>query len=495
MKIGIIQCDVKAGDFAFNAEIIAEVVRGIGNVDLCLAPAFALSGPLADCILENPAFREAYAAHEAELARKLENCPPLLFATDRQWRFLRNGMAMSLGNELYLAGKRLVPIRLGGAFTNTQDMEAADILLCPAAIAFDGSLPDYARFAELAAKNAAWLVVANLVGGYDNVIYPGASAVFDAHGRLQLVGPVFESWHGLVDDDVDDPLLALPQWNPDNLVLRALILGTADFVRKCGGSSVVLGISGGMDSALVAAIAAEALGAENVLGIMMPSPFSSKGSVDDSKELAKNLGIGTMELPIGELMDCFGKSLEPLFGRFARRAGDTTDQNIQARIRGNILAAASNRSGSLILNTGNKSETAMGYFTLYGDSAGALAVIGDVYKTGVYRLAALVNERAGREIIPQNIFTKPPSAELAPNQKDVDSLPPYEELDPALEELLSSNGPNMPAKLWEVGKIFFAQEFKRRQCPPALIVSKTPLAACKRPIAGKLDLAGSGHDG
>ena len=177
---------------------------------------------------------------------------------------------------------------------------------------------------------------------------------------------------------------------------------------------------------------------------------------------------------------------ESVYGLFAKKDGDVTGENIQARIRGLLLSAASNRSGALVLNTGNKSEAAMGYFTLYGDSTGALAVIGDLYKTEVYALAALVNDRAGRKLIPQNIFDKAPSAELAPNQKDEDSLPPYNELDEALRKVFDGTADDAASR--QARARLFKNEFKRRQCPPALIVSDSPLAACRRPVAGRMDL-------
>ncbi len=182
----------------------------------------------------------------------------------------------------------------------------------------------------------------------------------------------------------------------------------------------------------------------------------------------------------------FDRALEPVYGLFAKKDGDVTGENIQARIRGLLLSAASNRSGALVLNTGNKSEAAMGYFTLYGDSTGTLAVIGDLYKTEVYALAALVNDRAGRKLIPQNIFDKAPSAELAPNQKDEDSLPPYNELDEALRKVFDGTADDAASR--QARARLFKNEFKRRQCPPALIVSDSPLAACRRPVAGRMDL-------
>ena len=211
---------------------------------------------------------------------------------------------------------------------------------------------------------------------------------------------------------------------------KALVLGTRDYVRKCGFKRALLGLSGGIDSALVAAIAVEALGAENVQGIGMPSEFSSAGSVSDAELLARNLGIAFRVVPVRAIYDSFTGALEPFF---AGTAFGLAEENIQPRARGTLLMAVSNKTGALVLTTGNKSEMAVGYCTLYGDMVGALAVIGDLYKTEVYALSRWLNEvHYGREVIPEDTLTKPPSAELRPDQKDTDSLPQYELLDPIL---------------------------------------------------------------
>ena len=253
-------------------------------------------------------------------------------------------------------------------------------------------------------------------------------------------------------------------------VFQALVLGTRDYVRKNGFKRVVIGLSGGIDSSLVAAVATEALGRENVTGVTMPSPFSSRGTRDDARRLAKNLGIEFMRLPITPVFKGFLKSLaEPFKGL----KEDVTEENIQARIRGTLLMALSNKFGWLVLTTGNKSEIGVGYSTLYGDMAGGFAVIKDVPKTLVYEVARHVNERAGRAVIPESVFTRAPSAELRPNQTDQDTLPPYPELDAILEAYVEQDQSvaDIVARgfaadtVRRVARMVDANEYKRRQGP------------------------------
>jgi len=274
---------------------------------------------------------------------------------------------------------------------------------------------------------------------------------------------------------------------------RALVVGTRDYVRKCGFRKVIVALSGGIDSALVAAIATEALGSENVLGIGMPSPYSSQGSIDDSRRLAANLGIRFELLSITELFRGFTHTLEPLF---AGRPEDLTEENIQPRIRGTLLMALSNKLGALVLTTGNKSEMAVGYCTLYGDMVGALAVIGDLVKTRVYAVCRWLNR--DREIIPPAIIDKPPSAELRPGQMDIDSLPPYETLDPILEayveryetpeRIAAAHG--YPLDLVrQVVRLVERSEYKRQQAAPVLKVTSKSFGMGRRfPIAVKVQV-------
>jgi NAD+ synthase/NAD+ synthase (glutamine-hydrolysing) len=254
------------------------------------------------------------------------------------------------------------------------------------------------------------------------------------------------------------------------------VLGTRDYARKCGFARVVLGLSGGIDSTITAAIAAEALGPKQVLGVLMPSPFSSRGSIDDSLTLARNLCIQTLTLPIQTAMEAMEHTLADPFRGMER---DVTEENIQARIRGNLLMALSNKLGALLLTTGNKSELAVGYCTLYGDMSGGLGVIADVPKTMVYRVARWLNETSGRPVIPEAILTKAPSAELRPNQIDQDSLPPYDVLDDILQRHIEQHQPSSeiiaagfdPDTVHRVLRMVRAAEFKRKQAAPGLKVT------------------------
>ncbi|PWT83735.1 MAG: NAD(+) synthase, partial [Blastocatellia bacterium] len=270
------------------------------------------------------------------------------------------------------------------------------------------------------------------------------------------------------------------------------VLGTRDYARKCGFTSVVLGLSGGIDSALTAAIAAEAVGSGCVLGVLMPSPYSSRGSIDDSRQLVANLGINTMTLPIEPVMNAMEDTLRDAF---AATTPDVTEENIQARIRGNLLMALSNKRRALLLTTGNKSELAVGYCTLYGDMSGGLAVIADVPKTMVYRVARWLNETRGRVVIPEPVLTKPPSAELRPNQTDQDSLPPYDLLDDILRRHIEQHQPAEQIiaagfdadTVYRVLRLVRLAEFKRKQAAPGLKVTDRAFGTGWRmPIAAKL---------
>ncbi len=272
-------------------------------------------------------------------------------------------------------------------------------------------------------------------------------------------------------------------------IWSALVLGVKDYAKKCGFSKAVLGLSGGIDSSLVAAIAKEALGRENILGLLMPSPFSSDHSISDAEVLVKNLGINSYKLPIGDIMKSYDTLLEPLF---TGTEFGVAEENIQSRIRGNLLMAIANKFGHLLLSTGNKSEMAVGYCTLYGDMNGGLAVISDVPKTRVFSLCHWLNRNT--EVIPHNVLIKPPSAELKPNQTDQDSLPPYKILDEILDRLIhrhqsvsqiSEAGFDL-AVINQVLKLVIRAEFKRKQAPPGLKVTDRAFGTGWRmPIASR----------
>ncbi len=391
------------------------------------------------------------------------------------------------------------------------------------------------RMRMLAARAADYGVIVaynNMVGGQDELVFDGDSMVFDQQGRLLAEGAQFSEQTLYLDIDVEsvfrtrlhdprlrkerlgfDPAAAgvskialtprsgqrspLPPAEPCQRltgpaeVYAALVLGTRDFVMKNGFNSVVIALSGGVDSSLVATIAVDALGKDNVTGVSMPSRFSSAGSKDDARRLAENLGIGLLTISIEP---AFQAMLGMLAGTFGDRRPDVTEENLQARIRGNIIMALNNKFGWLPLTTGNKSEMATGYATLYGDMAGGFAVIKDAPKTLVYQLARYRNSQAGSDLIPEPVLTKEPSAELKPDQRDVDSLPPYDELDPilqayveddrSLEEILAQG--HNPEYVKRAISLVDRSEYKRRQAPPGVKITRRAFGRDRRlPITNR----------
>ena len=383
-----------------------------------------------------------------------------------------------------------------------------------------------------ASDNAAIIAYCNLVGGQDELVFDGGSLIFDQRGDLMIRGKQFEEDLVLADLDMEavfrlrlhDPRIrrdrsadeekglrkinlpgqshsmrkkpSIPKRDSKPLdrlteIYTALVLGTGDYIRKNGFKTVLIGLSGGIDSALTAAIAVDALGKKGVVGVAMPSQYSSKESLEDAKLLAKNLGIRFLTVPITKVFQAYLKTLSPSFKGLKP---DVTEENIQARVRGNILMALSNKFGWLVLTTGNKSEMSVGYCTLYGDMAGGFAVLKDVPKTLVYELAKLRNKKEGVAIIPKNVLMKPPSAELRPNQKDEDSLPPYPVLDPILQAYVEEDkGLEDIAKMGfkesmikEVIQMVDRNEYKRRQSPPGIKITHRALGKDRRlPVTNK----------
>ncbi|MEM8675346.1 MAG: NAD+ synthase [Cyanobacteria bacterium P01_G01_bin.67] len=337
------------------------------------------------------------------------------------------------------------------------------------------------------------IIYANQIGGNDDLIFDGNSVAFNNAGDIVIHAKAFETdlivveWEQLMSpSSVENKEIE----DTNQEIYRALVLGVKDYARKCGFTKAILGLSGGIDSALVATVAANALGAENVLGVLMPSPYSSDHSVNDALDLVANLGIKSQKLEIKEAMTAYDKILDPMF---AGTEFGIAEENIQSRIRGNLLMAIANKFGYLLLSTGNKSEMAVGYCTLYGDMNGGLAVIADVPKTRVFKLCRWLNRH--QEVIPQNIITKPPSAELKPEQKDSDSLPPYEILDDILERFVCQHqstteiikaGHNAET-VNKVIKLVTRAEFKRRQSPPGIKITDRAFGTGWRmPIAKKI---------
>lgn len=344
--------------------------------------------------------------------------------------------------------------------------------------------------AAIARRDGIPVLMCNQVGGDDSLIFDGSSMAINGRGDLIGQAKSFEE-DLLVVDPFAAPAIAAPQDDDTEAAYRALVIGTRDYVRKCGFRKVLVALSGGIDSALVAAIAAEALGPENVLGIGMPSPYSSPGSINDSRRLAQNLGIRFEVIGISGLFEEYKQALAPLF---EGTRTDTTEENIQSRTRGVLTMALSNKFGALVLTTGNKSEMAVGYCTLYGDMVGALAVIGDLVKTRVYAVSRWLNRE--REVIPPAVIEKPPSAELRPDQKDTDSLPPYEVLDPILEayveryetpEAIAQETGTPLALVQQVVSLVERSEYKRQQAAPVLKVTSKSFGMGRRfPIAVKV---------
>jgi NAD+ synthase (glutamine-hydrolysing) len=391
----------------------------------------------------------------------------------------------------------------------------------------------HAMLSGRARKNGVGICYVNMVGGQDELVFDGGSVVFDRSGAVLAESPTFEENLLLVDLDLAETpngtntaatdtsvhswavpdVIELPartassaggreplpeteparRLGPAEEVYGALVLGTRDYVRKSGFEKVVIGLSGGIDSALTAAVAADALGPENVLGVSMPSAYSSEGSVSDSAILSQNLGLAFRTIPIRESVEALRAALAEVF---AGTDEGVAEENLQARARGNILMAIANKFGWMVLSTGNKSEYATGYATLYGDMAGGFAVIKDVPKTLVYEVSRFRNRMAERDLIPEAIIDKPPSAELRPDQLDTDSLPPYDLLDPVLEEYVERD--RSPVDLLEMGfdeaviervvQLVDRSEYKRRQAPPGVRITPRAFGKDRRlPIVNRFD--------
>jgi NAD+ synthase (glutamine-hydrolysing) len=524
VKIGLLQLNLTVGDLVGNAQRIelAALACADQGAQLAVTSELALFGyPPRDLLLE-PAWVATAEEISLKLAQSLNRKVNLLLGTtlvhpDQGKPLLNAVVLLEAGQVKPCASKMLLPTydvfdearyfepapqahaiellakRFGvsicedlwndGQFWPTQRYSRdpiteiagdVDLLVNLSSSPFyrDKQVLREKMIAHTARRHQIPIVYVNQVGGNDELIFDGRSCVFDARGTLIARAKAFAE--EILVCDLDATQIPAPSPTGEAEIWEALVLGTRDYAHKCGFTQGLVALSGGIDSALTVAIVAEALGAENLLAVMMPSPYSSAGSIDDSLALAANLGIETLKLPIASAMTAY----EDLLAKpFVGLVPDITEENLQARIRGNLIMALSNKLRRLVFTTGNKSEIAVGYSTLYGDTAGALGVIGDLFKTEVYRLAHWINRDGA--VIPEAILTKAPSAELKPDQRDQDTLPPYEILDAILRARIEGHQSTAqivaqgfdPAVVERVLKMMRIAEFKRGQLPPSLKVS------------------------
>jgi NAD+ synthase (glutamine-hydrolysing) len=546
VRTALAQINTTIGDFPGNSAKIIECARRArsAGADLVLFPELSICGYPPRDLVERPWFVERNWQTAENIARETNGiaviCGLVTPANSATGKSVLNSAALLRDGKIaFVQSKRLLPtydvfdemrnfapaerqhlVCLGGkqaALTICEDAwndkhfwdrplygvdpvedligAGGQILLNISASPFYLGKRELRRemLAAIATHYRVPVALVNLVGGNDSLVFDGSSFALGPDGTLIAQAKSFEE--DLICFDTESLVGDIhPQDNGEEAsAYAALVLGTRDYVRKCGFRQVVLGLSGGIDSALTACIAVEALGRENVMGIGMPSQYSSQGSIDDAAELACNLGVKFDLLPIGGIFDCYRETLQPVF---ADLGSDVTEENIQARIRGSLLMAMSNKFGALLLTTGNKSELAAGYCTLYGDMCGGLAVISDVPKTLVYRLARYVNSRA--PLIPASTIEKPPSAELRPGQKDSDTLPPYEFVDTVLnsyvgenkspETIAAEHGYDL-AQVRKLARMVDKSEYKRQQAAPGLKISEKAFGFGRRyPIAAKMEI-------
>lgn len=530
MKIGLVQVNPIIGDFKYNCEKVLKWALDAQKrgCDLVIFPELVISGYPPQDLLERQSFIEDHNAALDELLSNLPDLDVMLGCFEKNPHekgkpLYNSAIVVRKGEVVFRTRKQLLPTydvfdelryfepgksseiyTLGDqnfGVTVCEDVwseTVSDYSVKPVAslvekaetegIVLDGiiniSASPFQRnkegirkeiFTSFCDQYQVPFLYCNQVGGQDSLLFDGRSFVINSSGNICAQAIGFTEDCIVVDTKTwKGDLAGAVELCEEEAVYNALVMGVKDYVSKCGFSSAVLGLSGGIDSALTAAIAADALGAENVIGVALPSPYSSSGSLEDAKQLADNIGCRFEVIPIAELFSTFSKNLSPLFEGLEE---DVTEQNLQARIRGNLLMALSNKFGNLLLTTGNKSEMAVGYCTLYGDMSGGLAVISDVPKQLVYRLCEYRNR--DKELIPRRTITKPPSAELKPDQTDQDDLPSYEILD-EIVELHLENGEGIK-QIVERGfekeivedilRKIRINEYKRKQAPMGLKVT------------------------
>ncbi|MBZ8139784.1 NAD+ synthase [Rubrivivax gelatinosus] len=534
MKVALAQINATVGDLAGNARRIADAARRAHaqGASLVIAPELALTGYPPEDLLLRPAFMQACAQTLAALAEDLRDCEGLHLVVGHPHQFGERGDIRTKSvtvQQRYNAASLLAGGQVQASYCKRElpNYQVFDerryfvsgrdagfgplvfdcagrrfgVVICedawfeePARLAREAGAQvlcvlnaspfhlgkaeeRQARMAERARDVGLPLLFAHLVGGQDEVVFDGASFALDAAGEVAARAATFAEDLLLVDIDADGlprgPVAEAPDLEAQ--AWGALVTGVRDYLGKNGFPGAIIGLSGGIDSALVLAVAVDALGADKVRAVMMPSPYTADISWIDARDMAARLGVRYDEIDIAPMFDAFRTALAP---QFAGLAEDTTEENLQARIRGTLLMALSNKTGAIVLTTGNKSEMATGYCTLYGDMAGGFAVIKDVAKTLVYRLATWRNDQ-GAEVIPPRIITRPPSAELRPDQTDQDSLPPYEVLDAILarymeedqsvEQIVAAGFER--ADVERVTRLIKINEYKRRQAPVGIRIT------------------------
>lgn len=537
MKIGIAQINPVVGDFNYNATKLVAAYRACVDegADLVVASEMALCGYVPGDLVARSSFVESNLSALATMALQIAEVPMLVGCVDfnptgKGPAYANVAALLQQGKVQRMFAKKLLPsydvFDEKRWFYSSEELNVWEfkgkrigITICEDIWAEEqglGELYHQVPMAELAAAKvdlvlnlsaspfnlgkieqrhqllsglsrqyATPLVYCNQVGGNDELVYDGSSMVFDAKGEMMLQLPAFASAHALIDLN-KAASCELHSLCMEEQIYRALLLGLSDYVHKTGFSEVCLGLSGGIDSALVACLACAALGSDKVRGLSMPSCYSSKGSIDDALKLAANLGMPCDVVPIAGVFESLKSSMQPVF---AGAAEDVTEENMQARIRGLMLMSLANKQSRLLLTTGNKSELAVGYCTIYGDMCGGLALISDLPKTQVYALSRWINAQAGRELIPLETIEKAPSAELRPDQKDQDSLPEYEVLDGILQllvdeqlscsDVVANYDYDENTVRWIQRRIDF-NEWKRKQAAPGIRVSSKAFGIGRR---------------
>ena len=526
LRVALAQINATVGDISGNVRKILETSARAreAKADLVVFPELAIPGYPPEDLLLRSSFVERNLAAWNEVARGVQGITAVVGFVDRDGKgraynaagVAANGRPVAVYRKMHLPnygvfdelryfhrGTEPLLFTVGGTrvgVTVCEDVwvpggpvprevkEGAGLIINISSSPYHAGKWRVRRdlVASHARRNQVPVAYCNMVGGQDELVFDGGSMVVGPSGEVIARAAMFDEELLLCDLGVREPrgpIAPIPQREEE--VFRALSTGTRDYVEKNRFPGVIIGLSGGLDSSIVAAVATEALSPSRVLGVTLSSPYTSRESVEDAHALAANLGIRCIDLSISEAFEAFRNTLaEP----FRNRATDATEENLQARIRGTILMALSNKFGDLVLATGNKSEMSVGYATLYGDMAGGFAVIKDVFKTMVYRVSRWYNERHGRDVIPERVLAKAPSAELKPGQKDTDSLPEYEILDPILKMYVEQDKsvPEMTAAghdedvVRRVVSMVDRSEYKRRQAPPGVKITPRALGRDRR---------------